>query len=75
VYGGRELPQQSGYSCNENLTQRPPCSPCWRWNRCEYDRVCMTEISSSVVIEAVLRQASRAGETIREDVCDIAPAL
>jgi ADP-heptose:LPS heptosyltransferase len=73
IYGGRERPQQSGYSCNENLATAPPCSPCWRWNRCEYEHVCMTEIQAQSVVDAVLRQVDRAGEPIGDDVCEIAP--
>jgi hypothetical protein len=73
VYGGRELPQQSGYSCNENIARVLQCSPCWRWNRCEFGRACMTEISSEIVVDAVRRQAARAGEAIADDICDIAP--
>jgi len=74
VYGGRELPRQSGYSCNENITNVLPCSPCWRWNRCEYEHACMMQIQTSTVVDAVVRQAARAGQPIGDDVCDIAPA-
>jgi ADP-heptose:LPS heptosyltransferase len=73
VYGGRERPQQSGYSCNENLATAPACSPCWRWNRCEYERKCMSEIEPAAVIAAVRRQAVRVAEPIRDDVCEIGP--
>jgi hypothetical protein len=53
VYGGRERPEISGYICNSNIRTTPPCSPCWQRNRCDHDRVCMTDISSDMVIEAV----------------------
>ncbi|MGC8490399.1 MAG: glycosyltransferase family 9 protein [Syntrophobacteraceae bacterium] len=53
LYGGRELPFQSGYPCNRNLVGGCECSPCWRWNRCGHDRRCMSSISSEVAIEAV----------------------
>jgi Glycosyltransferase family 9 (heptosyltransferase) len=73
VYGGRELPRQSGYSCNENISNPLQCSPCWRWNRCEYEHACMTEIRSETVVAAMRRIVSRAGQPIRDDVCDITP--
>ncbi|MDD5261035.1 MAG: glycosyltransferase family 9 protein [Methylacidiphilales bacterium] len=55
VYGGRELPSQSGYSCNENLCRRPECSPCWLWNDCEHDRICMKDIRVDEVCDALER--------------------
>jgi hypothetical protein len=59
IYGGREKPWQSGYSCNINLTGDTPCAPCWRWNTCDYDHECMRLISPDQVIEAVFSQAAR----------------
>jgi Glycosyltransferase family 9 (heptosyltransferase) len=53
VYGGREQPEISGYVCNRNIRTRPPCSPCWQRNRCDHNRICMTDIASETVIEAV----------------------
>ena len=53
VYGGREAPWQSGYVCNTNIYTSLECSPCWRWNTCDYGRRCMTDISASAVIDAV----------------------
>lgn len=70
VYGGRERPEISGYVCNRNIVARPPCSPCWQRNRCEYGRACMTEIGADAVIaasEAALD--SRSGELSIERVC------
>jgi len=67
VYGGRELPEQSGYSCNENLTTALPCAPCWRWNTCPYDRECMRRISAEAVIAAIERQVDRHGEPLPVD--------
>jgi hypothetical protein len=52
VYGGRELPEQSGYYCNINLARRPECSPCWKYRTCDKDRICMREITSKEVISA-----------------------
>lgn len=59
VYGGREHPDQSGYICNENLYTTLPCSPCWRWNSCDFDRVCMSSIRTSDVLDAFARLTSR----------------
>ncbi len=59
VYGGRERPDQSGYICNENLFTALPCSPCWRWNSCDYDHHCMTEIQPPMVVGAMERLLSR----------------
>ena len=53
VYGGRERPEISGYICNWNIRTSPPCSPCWQRNRCDHNRICMTDIASKTVIEAV----------------------
>lgn len=52
IYGGREHPDQSGYPCNQNLFTNMPCSPCWRRNTCDYERSCMTSISTDQVISA-----------------------
>jgi ADP-heptose:LPS heptosyltransferase len=52
VYGGREHPSQSGYRVNTNLFTELPCSPCWYWNRCPYDRECMRRITAADVIAA-----------------------
>jgi hypothetical protein len=73
VYGGRELPSQSGYSCNENIIHLLPCSPCWQWNRCSFDHACMTGIQSPTVIEAVHRQLARVGEPVVDDVAVVEP--
>jgi hypothetical protein len=61
VYGGREHPSQSGYSANENVHWSGPCAPCWQRNACDYERMCMSEISPEQVIAAVRRQAGRYG--------------
>jgi hypothetical protein len=60
IYGGREAPWQSGYSCNINLYSPVPCAPCWFWNRCDHDRECMQQISPNHVIEAI-------NEAVRSD--------
>jgi len=73
IYGGRELPWQSGYSCNTNLTTPLPCSPCWRWNVCdnEIERECLRLISADEVITAVHERLARADEPLVEDTDDI----
>ena len=53
VYGGREAPWQSGYSCNVNLYTPLPCAPCWRWNNCEFDRKCMRAITVDDAVKGV----------------------
>jgi ADP-heptose:LPS heptosyltransferase len=61
VFGGRTEPWQLGYSANLNLHTAPACSPCWLWNTCEHDRVCMRDIPASAVVEAI--EAAMAGES------------
>lgn len=68
VYGGRERPSQSGYSCNENLYSELSCSPCWRLNTCPYDRECMRRISFADVVAALETQVEKHGTPL---VCDI----
>jgi hypothetical protein len=71
VFGGREHPAQSGYSCNENLFSPVPCAPCWLWNSCPYDRMCMQRISAGDVLAAVNRQIERAGEPLPVDYVEV----
>lgn len=52
VYGGRVAPWQLGYICNVNLYSAVPCAPCWRWNLCDYDRICMKNIAVEDVVLA-----------------------
>ncbi len=59
VFGGREHPSQSGYPCNENLHETPPCSPCWQKSGCDFDRVCLTRITPAAVVAAVDRLLPR----------------
>jgi hypothetical protein len=55
VYGGYSSPEETGYSCNENLYTSLPCSPCWEPTACPYGRKCMDDISADDVISAVHR--------------------
>jgi hypothetical protein len=52
IYGGREEPTISGYSCNINISNKPHCSPCWLYSSCENDRKCLSEISPKQVVDA-----------------------
>ncbi len=74
VYGGREAPWQSGYSCNENIFTPLPCSPCWLWSKCDHGHRCMNEIKASRVIESIERQVDSAREPLPVDV-DVLPAV
>ena len=53
LYGGRETPEQSGYPENKNLYSSVSCSPCWYWNFCPNNRLCMEKIASSDVSLAI----------------------
>jgi len=74
IYGGREHPGQTGYSCNTNLYSALPCAPCWSWNRCDnpVERECMKRISVDEVVHAVHERAARADEPLAEDRAIIA---
>lgn len=70
VYGGREKPWQSGYSGNLNLGSDMPCSPCWKWNTCDYQRACLDHISAASVLEAA-RARLAAPRALVEDTATI----
>ena len=53
VYGGRELPYQSGYSSNLNLYSKFECSPCGFRNFCNYGRICMQNITVDLVLKNI----------------------
>lgn len=55
VYGGREPAAISGYSCNANLESRPPCSPCWQNEKCDFGRQCLAAIAVDQVVGEVKR--------------------
>jgi hypothetical protein len=64
IYGGRELPSQSGYSCNinitkHNITKHTDCAPCWRWTDCPGQRSCMDQIKVDEVCEAILTRLAQ----------------
>ena len=71
VYGGREAPWQTGYGCNTNLYSPEPCAPCWLWNRCDFDHVCMTKITATAVVQAALEKLTQPAAPLAVDVCDL----
>jgi len=71
IYGGREHPDQSGYICNQNLYSELPCSPCWRWQTCDYNRECMRKIEVNSVLEAIYRQINNFGVNLRVKIDEI----
>lgn len=71
VYGGREAPGQSGYSCNRNLYSAVPCAPCGLLNKCDYDRICMKNIIADDVIDAVEQMIKRPRHPLVEDTAKV----
>ncbi|MBI4623784.1 MAG: glycosyltransferase family 9 protein [Verrucomicrobia bacterium] len=71
VYGGRETPALTGYSCNINVTCTPACSPCWQRAHCDYNRICMTEISTDMVTTAIERLLARPRNPLRVDTASL----
>jgi hypothetical protein len=74
VFGGREAPWQSGYSCNENIFTPLACSPCWLWSKCDHGHKCMNDIDAGRVTRAVQSQIDAAGEPLAVDV-DVLPVV
>ena len=64
VFGGREGPEQSGYSANENLFTQLECSRCWLYNGCPNNHECMNRITDNAVLAAARRQLERVGEPL-----------
>lgn len=58
VYGGRESPEQSGYSANHNVVNQPACSPCWLASRCEHELSCLRNITPAEVLAEIERALS-----------------
>jgi hypothetical protein len=71
IFGGRELPHQSGYTCNENLASPLPCAPCGLWQDCDYDRECMRMIQAPQVLEALERALAKRGTPLEVDEVDL----
>jgi ADP-heptose:LPS heptosyltransferase len=53
IYGGRETPEQSGYDSNVNIYSNTHCSPCWRWNTCDFNKSCMDLITAEDVVSKI----------------------
>jgi hypothetical protein len=75
IYGGREAPWQSGYTCNFNLYSPVPCAPCWRWNSCDFDRKCMKEISVEKVVDAIRLMLNRPRGPLSVDIATVTSTL
>jgi hypothetical protein len=71
VYGGREPPSLTGYSCNQNVTRTPVCSPCWQRNRCDFDRVCLEDIAAEDVIAAIEHALSAPRTSLAVDYAEL----
>jgi ADP-heptose:LPS heptosyltransferase len=73
VYGGREAPWQSGYISNCNLYMALPCSPCWRWNSCDFDHQCMRDISVADVVSAIRQMIDRPRGPLAVETVEVGP--
>jgi ADP-heptose:LPS heptosyltransferase len=71
IFGGREAPWQSGYSCNANLYSPESCAPCWLWNRCDYDRICMNRITAANAVQAVEQLLATPRNPLAMDQCTL----
>jgi hypothetical protein len=67
IYGGREKPEQTGYSCFENIYSEVECSPCWLHNKCDHNKKCMTSISVQMVEKAMVKQLGLIGKPLQVD--------
>ena len=67
IYGGREKAWQSGYPCNENIESSPSCSPCWQNNQCDYQRQCLSAISTQDLLRGVDRLEARLSQELEVD--------
>jgi len=70
LYGGREHPSQSGYTCNSNIYTNLECSPCWIHNDCKNNMRCMDLISVQDVINAATYQISQTQKPLKVDFLD-----
>ena len=68
IFGGREAPWQTGYICNANLYSDLQCAPCWRWNSCEYERKCMTDITVNQVVSSTVEMLDSPRETLLTEI-------
>lgn len=68
IYGGREKPEQSGYTCFENLYSAVECSPCWLHNKCDHDKKCMRLITADMAENTILRQLRLTDKPLTVDI-------
>lgn len=68
IYGGREKPEQSGYSAFRNIYTDVECSPCWQHNLCHYDRKCMMAISVDRVCEIIADELKQEKQPLKTDL-------
>lgn len=68
LYGGRERPDQSGYSCFENIYSAIECAPCWLHNTCPHDKKCMQLIVASTVTDTIVKQVNLTGTSLSIDI-------
>jgi hypothetical protein len=68
IYGGREKPEQSGYSAFKNIYTPLPCAPCWQLNLCNYNRRCMDLITEDIVKKAVYKALSDEQKPLHADI-------
>jgi hypothetical protein len=74
IYGGRETPEQSGYSCNVNIYSKIECSPCWIRLHCPHGMRCMNEIMPSDVFkEATVLLSKPRQSQLKTDIKLIEP--
>ena len=71
IYGGRVHPSQTGYPANENLYWSGTCAPCWQRDDCDYERICLSEISTNMVTAAARRQSSLFGTPLPVDTAAV----
>ncbi len=71
IFGGRESPRHSGYTCNENFVATVPCAPCYRRSDCLASLACMKQIGADAITTAVRRAASLYGEKLAVDTAEV----
>lgn len=55
IYGGRTMPQETGYIASNiiNLYSPVMCSPCWGTNDCNFEHECMRQITEESLYESL----------------------
>lgn len=73
VYGGREVPWQSGYAANLNLVRTPPCAPCWWVERCDHQHSCMSDIQTGEVLSGIEAMLARGRSPLPVETVHLEP--